>query len=72
MTMLHAKNHTEDMQAMQGKYEKAAIDHDREQIDMLRKYLVAVDPDSELEMIGKGKTVTEWAMCFISRNIVNA
>ena len=60
------------MPDMMDKYEKAAIDNDREQINVLRQYLMAVDPDSELEMIGKGKTVTEWAMCFISRNIINA
>ena len=53
------------------KYEKAAIEHDLNEIDRLKDYLKNVDPDGELRFAGG--SVTDWAIHLISRKCdVNA
>lgn len=69
MIISHLITPSEDTAAMLDKYEKAAIDYDREHTEMLKQYLRKVDPDGELRMIGKGKSVMEWAVDFISRDL---
>ncbi len=51
------------------KYEKAAIDNDRNEIDRLKDYLREVDTSGELRFAGG--TVTDWALDLISRKCVH-
>ena len=47
------------------KYEKAAIDHEHDEIDRLKDYLNEVDPEGELRFAGC--SVTDWAIDLIAR-----
>ena len=47
---------------MLDKYELAAIEHDRSEINRLRDYLREIDPEGEIKCIGKAQTVTDWAI----------
>ncbi len=73
MIMLYRKTHTKDTQAMQAnmlhqiEIDQAARQYDEKQIDKLRHYLQQVDADNELDMIGKGKSVSEWAIDYMER-----
>lgn len=50
---------------MSDKYEQAAIDYDRTEIDRLKDHLRLADPSGELSFIGKGLTVTDWAISLL-------
>ena len=47
------------------KYEKAAIDHDRVEINRLKAFLMKVDAANELRFVGQ--SVTDWALDLIAR-----
>lgn len=53
---------------MADKYEQAAIDHDRSEIQRLKDYLNKVDPDGELRFAGC--SVIDWTLDLISRKCV--